>query len=133
MHYQIGGHERDAFRTAYQRLQRGPLRLELFLLRQLLPFGDLLKLRVDLRQLGAVKASRNSSDRRRIVGNDNVTILNVLVLSDWLNAEMLQEFPKRTIRNSLRQQPLTEFDNILIAEGPRIPSRHERCRLFAVC
>ena len=40
MRHQIGGHERDAFRIAHQRLQRGPLRLELLLLRQLLAFGD---------------------------------------------------------------------------------------------
>jgi hypothetical protein len=47
MRHQIGGHERDAFRIAHQRLQRGPLRLELFLLRQLLAprlRDDLLKL-----------------------------------------------------------------------------------------
>jgi hypothetical protein len=43
----VGGHECH---------QRGPLRLELLLLRQLLAFGDLLKLRVDLRQLGGVQA-----------------------------------------------------------------------------
>jgi len=43
----VGGHER---------LQRGPLRLELLLFRQLLAFGDLLKLRVVLRQLGGVQA-----------------------------------------------------------------------------
>ena len=55
MRHQIGGHERDAFRIAHQRLQRGPLRLELFLLRQLLALGDLLKLRVELRQLGGVQ------------------------------------------------------------------------------
>jgi hypothetical protein len=55
--HQIGGHERDAFRVAHQRLQRGPLGLELLLLRQLLAFGDFLKLRVELRQLGGVQAS----------------------------------------------------------------------------
>jgi len=43
----VGGHEC---------LQCDPLRLELLLLRQLLAFGDLLKLRVDLRQLGGVQA-----------------------------------------------------------------------------
>ena len=52
MLHQIGGDERDALRIADQRLQRGPLRLELLLLRQLLAFGDLVELLVDLRQLG---------------------------------------------------------------------------------
>jgi len=52
----VGGHERDAFRISHQRHQCDPLRLELLLLRQLLAFGDLLKLRVDLRQLGGVQA-----------------------------------------------------------------------------
>ncbi len=56
MRHQIGGHQRDAFRIAHQGLQRGPLRLELLLLRQLLAFGDFLKLRVELRQLGGVQA-----------------------------------------------------------------------------
>ena len=56
MRHQVGGHERDAFRLAHQRLQRGPLRLEFFLLRQLLAFGDFLKLRVEVRQFGGVQA-----------------------------------------------------------------------------
>lgn len=56
MRHQIGGHQRDAFRVAHQRLQRGPLRLELLLLRQLLAFGDLFKLRVELRQFGGIQA-----------------------------------------------------------------------------
>ena len=41
---------------AHQRLQRGPLCLELLLLRQILAFRDLFKLRIDLRQLGGVQA-----------------------------------------------------------------------------
>jgi hypothetical protein len=52
----VGGHECDAFRISHQRLQRGPLRLELLLFRQLLAFGDFLELRVVLRQLGGVQA-----------------------------------------------------------------------------
>jgi hypothetical protein len=57
MRHQVGGHQRDALRIAHQRLQRGPLGLELLLLRQLLAFGDFLELRVELRQLGGVQAS----------------------------------------------------------------------------
>ena len=84
MRHQIGSHERDAFRIAHQRLQRGPLRLSVdavvaprllhppgcaslrlsrgipcrsaLLLRQLFAFGDFVKLRVELRQLGGVQA-----------------------------------------------------------------------------
>ncbi len=56
MRHQVGGHQRDAFRIAHQRLQRGPLRLEFFLLCQFLAFGDFLKLRVELRQFGGVQA-----------------------------------------------------------------------------
>ena len=47
---------KELCRIAHQRLQRGPLRLELFLLRQLLAFGDLLKLRVELRQFRSVQS-----------------------------------------------------------------------------
>jgi hypothetical protein len=54
---------------AHQRLQRGPLRLELLLLRQLFAFGDLIKLRIELRQLGGVQAELENSalltDRHR--------------------------------------------------------------------
>ena len=56
MRHQIGGDEREAFRIAHQGLQRGPLGFELLLLGQLLAFGDLLKLRVELRQLTGVQA-----------------------------------------------------------------------------
>ena len=61
MRHQIGGDERDAFRIAHQRLQRGPLGFKLFFLRQLLAFGDFLKLCVQLRQLGGVKGQSRRS------------------------------------------------------------------------
>jgi hypothetical protein len=82
--HQIGGDEREALRIAHQRLQRGPLGFEVgaiaasrllhpagcaslrlsrgipcrsaLLLRQLLAFGDLFKLRVQLRQFAGVQA-----------------------------------------------------------------------------
>jgi hypothetical protein len=57
MRHQIGGDQRDALRVAHQRLQRGPLGLELLLPRQLLAFGDLLELRVEQWQFGGVQAS----------------------------------------------------------------------------
>ena len=83
MRDQIGGDERDAFRIAHQRLQRGPFAFQVdavaaprlmhpsgcaslrlsrgipcrsaLLLRQLLAFGDFLELRVELRQRGGVQ------------------------------------------------------------------------------
>lgn len=86
MRHQIGGHKRDAFRIAHQRLQRGPLRLELFLLRQLFAFGDFLKLRVDLRQLCGVQAEPGNPafviDRNRgLVGDSALDVVdgNVMV------------------------------------------------------
>ena len=68
-------------RIAHQRLQRGPLRLELFLLRQLLAFGDLLKLRVELRQLGGVQAELGNAalliDRHRgLVGDGALDVVD---------------------------------------------------------
>ena len=86
MRHQIGGHERDAFRFAHQRLQRGPLRLELLLLRQLLAFGDFLKLRVQLRQFGGVQAQLGNAalviDRHRgFVGDGALDVVDGNVIA----------------------------------------------------
>ena len=74
MRHQIGGDERDTFRIAHQRLQRGPFGFELFLLRPLLAFGDLLELRVQLRQLGGIQGQLGDAtiviDRHRGVVGD---------------------------------------------------------------
>ena len=40
MRHQIGSHQRDALQITLEHLQRGPLRLRLFPLRQLIAFGD---------------------------------------------------------------------------------------------
>ena len=52
---QVLGDELDPLLGADQRLQRGPLALELLLLVQLLALGDLLELLVELRPLGLVE------------------------------------------------------------------------------
>ena len=56
MRHQVSGDELDPFWIAHQRLQRGPLGLELLLFRQLLAFRDFLELLVELRQRGGVQA-----------------------------------------------------------------------------
>ena len=48
---------------SHQRLQRRPLVLELLLLRQFLAFGDFIKLRVQLRQLGGAQAQSLNGSR----------------------------------------------------------------------
>ena len=87
MRHQVGGDERDALRIADQRLQRGPLGLELLLLRQLLAFGDLLELLVDLRQLGGVQAQLGDAalvvDRHRgLVGDGALDVVDADVIAE---------------------------------------------------
>jgi hypothetical protein len=86
MRHQIGGDERDAFRIAHQRLQCGPLGFELLLLRQLLAFGDLLKLRVQLRQLAGIQAQLGDAalviDRHRgLVGDGALDVVDADVIA----------------------------------------------------
>lgn len=87
MRHQIGGHEGEAFRIAHQRLQRGPLGFELFLLRQFLAFGDLLKLRVQLRQRAGVQAQLGDAalviDRHRgLVGDGALDVVDADVIAE---------------------------------------------------
>ena len=87
MRHQVGGHQRDAFRIAHQCLQRGPFGLELFLLRQLLAFGDFLELRIQLRQLGGVQAEFGNPalvvDRHRgLVGDGALDVVDADVIAE---------------------------------------------------
>ena len=86
MRHQVGGHQRDAFRVAHQRLQRSPLGLELLLLRQLFPFRDFLKLRIELRQLGGVQGELGNAalviDRHRgLVGDSALDVVDADVIA----------------------------------------------------
>ena len=56
MRHQVGGNQRDALGVAHQRLQRGPLGLDLFLAALLLALSDFIKLGVEFRQGGGVQA-----------------------------------------------------------------------------
>ena len=53
--HQVGSHEREALGIAHQRFNGGPLGFQLFLLRELFAFGDLLELRIEPGQLGGIE------------------------------------------------------------------------------
>ena len=86
MRHQIGGHQRDAFRIAHQRFQRSPFGFEFLLLRKLLAFGDLLKLRVELRRFRSVQSELGNAalliDRRGgLVGEGALDVVDRNVIA----------------------------------------------------
>ena len=160
MRHQIGGHERDAFWIAHQRLQRGPLRLSVdpvvaprllhpagcaslrlsrgipcrsaLLLRQLLAFGDLLKLRVELRQFRSVQSELGNPalliDRHRgLVGDGALDVVDGNVIAKErprLRVRLLDgragEADERRIRQGISGRSATPAILIEHLDGHRV-------------
>ena len=125
--HQIGGDELDALRIADQRLQRGPLRLELLLARQLFAFGDLFELLVDLRQLACVQPELGDAalvvDRHRgLVGDGALDVVDADVVAEdrarvgvGLLDRRAGEADERGVRQRIAQIAREAVDQVVLA------------------